>query len=149
MDPTPYYGPYQLITSTVTVNALALTVLVAENYNRVCLYLAVAGVNNIGVSPRSTLANGQGLVLSQNGLPWLAVRFAEDGPLVGQRWLGFSQGAAVVEVIEVIREREPGTKWVLLPELEYAQRELQAVYDPLGEFVGDAAVQPKPDRTNL
>jgi hypothetical protein len=133
VDPTPYYGPYQILTRTVPVNIGTVTELAPENYNRVCLYLACSGAQSLGVSPRSALAAGQGIVLSTNGVPWIVIRFAEDGPLVGQRWLGISAGATVAEVIEVIRDREPGNKWVLIPELEYAQRQLQAVFDPFGQ----------------
>jgi hypothetical protein len=127
----------------VPVNIGTVTELCSENYNRVCLYLCVSGAQSCFVSPLQNVTVQDGILLGPNAVPWLVVRFAEDGPLVGQRWLGSSAGATTVHVLEVIRDREPGTKWVLIPELEYAQRQLQEVYDPLRQFFGDAAVQPK------
>lgn len=141
MDPTPYYGPYQIRTSTVAVNIGTVTELVAENYNRVCLYLAVSGAQSLFVSPRQSVGPSQGILLSTNAVPWIVIRFGEDGPLVGQRWLGSSPGATTAEIIEVIRDREPGTKWALIPELSYAERVIQEVYDPLGQLQRDASGQ--------
>lgn len=132
MDPTPYYGPYRLQGGPVGIVPGAVAELCAENYNRVCLYIALTGIQSCSVSPLMTPVSTGGILLSTSAVPWIVVRFSEDGPLVGQRWLGSSPGATTVHVIEVIRDREPGSKWVLIPELEYAQRQLQAVFDPLG-----------------
>lgn len=141
MDPTPYYGPYRVQGARVPLNIGTITPLCEENYNRVCLYLGVSGAQNAFVSPLQTVTASDGILLSQNAQPWLVVRFSEDGPLVGQRWLGSSPGATTVHVIEVIREREPGTKWVLLPELSHAERVIQEVYDPFGQLLRDAPGQ--------
>lgn len=107
MDPTRYYGPYRVKSSTVAVNATTRTVLAAENFDRVSLIISLSGANAIGISPRTTLGSGQGIQLTTGGTTTLDLDFERFGPLVGQAWLGFSTLATTVEVIEVVRDYDP------------------------------------------
>lgn len=134
MNPEPYYGPYRVMETGFSLGPGVAAAVASENFHRVAILFGVGGTNTINISTKSSVTSASGMAI-QGGSPGpVGFTFQDFGPLIGQAWFATASAPITCTVIEIIRDRDVGEKWQLIPELQSAESEPSDVYDPIGQL---------------